>query len=301
MRLVLALGGNALLRRGERPDSAIQLHHVAEAAPALARLAAEHEVVLVHGNGPQVGMLALQSAADRSLTRPYAFSDLVAQTQGLIGYWLQQGLANAGLATPVVTLVTQTVVDADDPAFFQPSKFVGGVLAEEGAHDLADANGWSIARDGQGWRRVVPSPLPQRVVELDVARRLLAAGVTVVLAGGAGVPVVEGPDGLAGVDAVVDKDYVAALVAEQVRADALIMLTDVEAVLTGYGTADQAPLGAVTSKELAGMDFPAGSMGPKVAAARWFVDRSGGRAAIGSVDSAAAVVAGTAGTQVSAS
>lgn len=298
MRLVLALGGNALLRRGERPDSAIQLHHVAQAAPALAALAAEHEVVLVHGNGPQVGMLALQSAADPSLSRPYEFSDLVAQTQGLIGYWLQQGLANAGLRRPVVTLVTQTVVDANDPAFAQKTKFVGSVLTEDRAHELARANGWSVARDGPGWRRVVASPLPQRIVELGVAQQLLAAGVTVVLAGGAGVPVVEGPDGLVGVDAVVDKDFTAALVAELVGADVLVMLTDVAAVLKDYGTPDEGPLGAITSADLSALTFPAGSMGPKVAAACRFVDRTGGRAAIGSLDAAAGVVAGTAGTQV---
>ncbi|ROR90235.1 carbamate kinase [Nocardioides aurantiacus] len=301
MRLVVALGGNALLRRGERPDAAVQLEHVAQAAPALAAVAAAHEVVLVHGNGPQVGLLAVESAADRSLSAPYAFSDLVAETQGLIGYWLQQGLANAGLATPVVTLVTQTVVDASDPAFGHPSKPVGAVLGEVEARDQARAHGWSVARDGGGWRRVVASPLPQRVVELEIAEHLLGQGVTVVLAGGAGVPVVEGPRGLEGVDAVVDKDFTAALVAERLGADALVMLTDVEAVMSGFGTPGRRPLGAVTTADLAREDFPAGSMGPKVAAACQFVDRTGGRAAIGSLETAAEVVAGTAGTQVTAS
>ncbi|MCW2867980.1 MAG: Carbamate kinase [Marmoricola sp.] len=295
----MALGGNALLRRGERPDAAIQVEHVAQAAPALAATAAEHQVVLVHGNGPQVGMLALESAADRSLSTPYAFSDLVAETQGLIGYWLQQGLANAGLTTPVVALVTQTVVDAADPAFARPTKFVGTVYAEDEARHLARANGWTVARDGAGWRRVVASPLPQRIVEIGVAEHLLAQGVTVVLAGGAGVPVVDGPHGLRGVDAVVDKDFTAALVAEQLGADALVMLTDVEAVMTGYGTPGQRALAAVTPADLAAEDFPAGSMGPKVAAACRFVERTGGRAAIGSLAAAAQVVDGTAGTQVS--
>ena len=298
MKLVVALGGNALLRRGEPPDSAVQIEHVAQAAPALAALATEHQVVLVHGNGPQVGMLALESAADRSLSTPYAFSDLVAETQGLIGYWLQQGLANAGLATPVVTLVTQTVVDGDDPAFDDPSKFVGQVYPEDEARELARTQGWQVAQDGAGWRRVVASPLPQRVVELPVAEVLVAQGVTVVLAGGAGVPVVEGPTGLTGVDAVVDKDFTAALVAEQLGADVLVMLTDVEAVLSGYGTPGERALHDVTPTDLAAEHFPAGSMGPKVAAACRFVERTGGRAAIGSLESATAVIAGTAGTQI---
>ena len=150
MRVVVALGGNALLRRGDRPDSAIQIEHIAQAAPALAKLAIDHQLVLVHGNGPQVGMLALESAADVNLTMPYPFSDLVAETQGVIGYWLQQALANAGLSTPVVTLVTQTVVDADDPAFRDPTKFVGIVYDSAAAHELADSRRWTVRRGGGG-------------------------------------------------------------------------------------------------------------------------------------------------------
>lgn len=299
MRVVVALGGNALLRRGERPDSAIQIEHVAQAAPALAKVATDHDLVLVHGNGPQVGMLALESGADTTLSRPYAFSDLVAETQGLIGYWLQQGLANAGLATPVVTLVTQTVVDAADPAFRDKTKFVGSVYTEEAARELARANHWTVHQDGRGWRRVVASPLPQRIVEIDVAELLLRNRVTVVLAGGAGVPVIEGPRGLEGVDAVVDKDFTAALIAEVMNADVLVMLTDVSAVVTGFGTPSEEPLGHVTVAQLEAMTFPAGSMGPKVGAACRFVKATGGRAAIGSLDEAAGVVSGISGTQVS--
>jgi len=299
MRVVVALGGNALLRRGERPDSAIQIEHVAQAAPALAKVAADHELVLVHGNGPQVGMLALESGADAALTRPYAFSDLVAETQGLIGYWLQQGLANAGLLTPVVTLVTQTVVDPDDPAFQHKTKFVGSVYTEHQARELAVANGWTVRQDGKGWRRVVASPMPERVVEIEVARMLIENQVTVVLAGGAGVPVIEGAHGLEGVDAVVDKDFTAALVAEVMGADVLVMLTDVPAVLAGYGTPSERPLRDVTVAELEAHQFPAGSMGPKVAAACRFVTNTGRRAAIGSLDEATEVIAGDGGTQVS--
>ncbi|WP_341925354.1 carbamate kinase [Nocardioides psychrotolerans] len=300
MRLVVALGGNALLRRGEKPDAAIQQEHVAEAAPALARIAGDHQLVLVHGNGPQVGMLALESAADPTLTRPYPFSDLVAETQGVIGYWLQQGLANAGLVTPVVTLVTQTLVDADDPAFQDPTKFVGSVYDESHARELAEAGGWTVKPDGDGWRRVVASPRPSGIVEIEIARALLEQGTTVVLGGGGGVPVVRTPRGLLGVEAVVDKDYVAALVAETLGADLLVMLTDVSAVQTDYGTPQARALHRVSVADLDALDLPDGSMGPKVEAACAFATRTGGRAAIGSLPDAAAVVAGTAGTQVRA-
>jgi carbamate kinase len=299
VRVVVALGGNALLRRGERPDAAVQVEHVARAAPALARLASEHEVVLVHGNGPQVGLLALESSADTSLSRAYPLGDLVAETQGVIGYWLQQALANAGLVTPVVTLVTQTVVEAADPAFGAPTKFVGSSYPQQRARELAAANGWTVLQDGDSWRRVVASPLPRRVVELDVAETLLRNHVTVVMAGGGGVPVIEGPHGLTGVEAVVDKDHTAALVAENLAAELLVMLTDVPAVMTGFGTASQSALRDIDVSQLEAMAFPAGSMAPKVAAACEFVTATGHRAAIGSLDEVAQVVAGTAGTQVS--
>lgn len=300
MRIVVAIGGNALLRRGESPESAIQLEHVAEAAPALAEAASAHEVVLVHGNGPQVGMLALESASNPALTHPYPFSDLVAETQGVIGYWLQQGLANAGLRKPVVSLVTQTLVDRDDPAFDDPSKFVGTVYDEDGARELAATHGWSVRADGTGWRRVVASPLPIRIVELETARVLLDQQTTVVLAGGGGVPVVQGPDGLEGVEAVVDKDYVAALIAAELRADVLVLLTDVEGVMSDYGTTTQRVLREVSVDDLQAQSFPAGSMGPKVSAACRFVRDTGLRAAIGSLTDATAVIGGTAGTQVRA-
>ncbi|MCW2784046.1 MAG: Carbamate kinase [Marmoricola sp.] len=298
MRIVVALGGNALLRRGEPPESAIQLGHVAEAAPALAKTATEHQVILVHGNGPQVGMLALESAADPTLSVAYPFSELVAETQGVIGYWLQQALTNAGLVTPVVTLVTQTVVDADDPAFGAPTKFVGAAYDEEQAHALAASNGWTVRADGSGWRRVVPSPRPLRVVETETARVLLDAGTTVILGGGGGVPVVEGADGLRGVDAVVDKDLVAAHLAIETHADLLVLLTDVEGVLTDFGRPEERLVRAVSTDALRSMSFPEGSMGPKVAAVLHFVEETGRQAAIGSLTAAGDVIAGASGTQV---
>lgn len=300
MRIVVALGGNALLRRGESPESAIQIEHVAEASPALAKAATEHELLLVHGNGPQVGMLALESAADPSLSHPYPFSDLVAETQGVIGYWLQQGLANAGLTTPVVTLVSQTLVDADDPAFMDPTKFVGTVYDQQRAHELADTNGWTVRADGAGWRRVVASPLPLRIIELETARTLLDGGTTVILAGGGGVPVVEAPHGLAGVEAVVDKDYVAALIAAELEADLLVLLTDVNGVMSGYGTPEQRLIRKVAADNLQALSFPAGSMGPKVSAACRFVQETGKHAAIGALGAAGDVIRGAAGTQISA-
>jgi carbamate kinase len=298
VRVVVALGGNALLRRGEKPDSAVQIEHVARAAPALAALAGEHELVLLHGNGPQVGMLALESAGDVTLSRPYPFSELVAETQGLIGYWLQQALANAGLARPVVALVTQTVVDAADPVFGAPTKFVGSGYDEQVARDLAGRHGWTVERDGELWRRVVASPLPRRVVEIETARTLLQHGTTVVLAGGGGVPVVQGSGGLTGVDAVVDKDFVAALVATTLGADLLVLLTDVPAVMTDFGTPQQEQIRHVSADNLRATTFAAGSMGPKVLAACQFASDTGGRAAIGSLADAADVIAGSAGTQV---
>ncbi len=299
MRIVIALGGNALLRRGERPDADVQLAHLVAAAPGLAAIAAEHEVVFVHGNGPQVGLLALESESDASLSRPYPLSDLVAETQGVIGYWLQQTLANAGLTTPVVTLVTQTLVHDHGPEFARPTKFVGRGYERPRAEELAQANGWSVRRDGQEWRRVVASPLPQRIVELESAELLLRNHTTVILAGGGGVPVVERDGKLTGVDAVVDKDFTAALIATELTADKLIMLTDVPAVFADFGLESQRPLGKVSPAELMESNFPAGSMGPKVEAACAFTDRTGRQAGIGSLDDAAAVVAGTSGTQIS--
>lgn len=297
MRVVIALGGNALLRRGERPDAAPQVDQVAHVAGPLAALAREHEVVVVHGNGPQVGLLALESAADRSLTRPYPLGDLVAETQGLIGYWLQQAISRH-LSTPVVTLVTQTVVDGSDPAFEDPTKFVGSVYTEEEANLVAKEHGWDFAQDGEGWRRVVASPLPQRIVETGIAELLLRNGVTVVLAGGGGVPVTESPAGLQSVEAVVDKDLVAAHAAADLDADLLVILTDVTAVMADFGTPQQRPIHDVSVSELEAVAFPAGSMGPKVAAVCQFVRATGRRAAIGSLENVAAVFAGTSGTQV---
>ncbi|MDQ2749671.1 MAG: carbamate kinase [Pseudonocardiales bacterium] len=299
MRIVVALGGNALLERGEKPDAVIQQRHVRRAAQAIAPLAAEHELIICHGNGPQVGLLAVESEADASLSRPYPLDALGAQTQGMIGYWLAQELRNAGVAGPVVAVVTQTVVDSADPAFTNPTKFIGPVYREHRAHRLAHKHGWHVAADGADWRRVVPSPQPQRIVEEASVRRLLGMRAVVICGGGGGAPVIEGDTGqLVGVEAVVDKDLTAATLATDLLADRLLVLTDVSAVMRDFGTSMASPLHHLTLAELAGMHFPAGSMGPKIEACRRFTGRTDRPSVIGALADAAALLAGTAGTTV---
>ena len=299
MRIVAALGGNALLQRGEQPDSGIQAERVRDAVAALAPLARDHELVITHGNGPQVGLLALESAKDPSLSRPYPFDVLGAETQGMIGYWLLQALQNALPGRDVAAFVTQTLVDLDDPAFTDPTKFVGPAYDEAEARRLARAAGWTVKPDGPFWRRVVPSPTPRGIVEIELVRRLVETGAVVVCAGGGGVPVVRNGGGhLHGVEAVVDKDAAAALLAEGLDADVLLLLTDVAAVQAGFGTPEARPIGATTPAQLRAQPFPAGSMGPKVEAVCGFVERTGGVAAIGALADAEAILAGTAGTVV---
>lgn len=302
MRIVVALGGNALLERGQRPDASIQQANVERAVAALAPLAGEHELVITHGNGPQVGVLALQSASDPHLTTPYPFDVLGAQTQGMIGYWLLQALQNAVPGRPVAAIVNQTLVRIADPAFADPTKFVGEVYTREEAEQLAAARGWTVRQDGTGWRRVVGSPRPERVVETPLIRLLLANGALVVCAGGGGVPVVRDDRGeLRGVEAVVDKDLTSAVLAEALDADLLLVLTDVSAVMSGFGTPEQRPIDRVTPAGLRAMELPAGSMGPKVDAVCRFVELTGGTGAIGSLDAVSGIVAGTAGTIVTPS
>ena len=299
MRIIAALGGNALLERGEPPESAIQEAHVVTAVRALAPLAAAHDLAITHGNGPQVGMLALESAHDPALARPYPFDVLGAQTQGMIGYWLVQALQNAVPGRQVACLVSRTLVRGDDPAFAEPAKFVGPVYDEEQARALAAAHGWQIRRDGARWRRVVPSPEPAELLDLPAVCLLLDGGAIVVCAGGGGVPVVASDGGLRGVEAVVDKDLTASLLARQLDADALLLLTDVAAVQDGYGTPQARPIRRATPADLRQRDFPAGSMGPKIDAACRFVEATGKPAAIGRLSDARALLTGEAGTLVS--
>jgi carbamate kinase len=300
MRVVAALGGNALLERGEKPDADIQESHVQQAADALAPLARAQDLIVTHGNGPQVGVLALESASDPALTRLYSLDVLGAQTQGMIGYWLTRALCGAAPGRSAGCLLGQTRVDPDDPAFASPTKFVGPVYQEKEALDLAAERGWVVRRDGAAWRRVVPSPEPLELVELPLIRVLLGSGAVVVCAGGGGIPVVADASGaLRGVEAVVDKDLTAALLARAVDADALLLLTDVDAVTDGFGTPHARPIRHATPGELRARSFPAGSMGPKVEAACRFVEATGQMAAIGRLDAAAALLRRTAGTIVS--
>jgi carbamate kinase len=297
MRLVIAIGGNALLERGQKPDAEVQRANAVKAVEALAPLAAGHEIVVTHGNGPQVGLLAMESAADPELAAPYPFDVLGAQTQGMIGYWLLQALQNALPGRQVAAVLNQTLVSAADPAFASPAKFVGPVYDESTARRLAAARGWNVAVDGRYWRRVVPSPEPSWIVETRIVRQLLASGAVVVCAGGGGVPVVRDEHGrLRGVEAVVDKDLAAAVLATSLEADALLLLTDVPAVMRGYGTTGQRPIPRATPWALRRQDFAVGSMGPKVEAACRFVEVTGGMAAIGALDDAVRIVAGEAGT-----
>jgi carbamate kinase len=299
MRIVAALGGNALLKRGEVPAAKIQQEHVTSAVEALAPLAVDHDLVITHGNGPQVGLLALESARDPDLPHPYPFDTLVAETQGLIGYFLLQALENALPGRQVVGLITQTLVDADDPAFGEPTKFVGPAYDDSESHRLAKRWDWQIRRDGQSWRRVVASPEPQGLIELPTIKMMLAAGAVVICAGGGGIPVHRSPDGhLRGVEAVVDKDLTTALLARSVDADALLLLTDVAAVESEFGTPRARPIRRITSSELDDLHFPPGSMGPKVAAACRFVRGTHRVAAIGRLDDAAELLAGTGGTTI---
>ena len=297
--IVVALGGNALLRRGERPELELQRSRIAEAAPALAALAADHHLVVTHGNGPQVGLLALQAAAGAADVVPYALDALGAETEGMIGYLLQQALRNAVPNLEVATLLTQVVVDAGDPGFSHPTKPIGAIYPDRESAERVGGGRWTIAGDGDAFRRVVASPAPLRVVELKVIRHLIDAGVVVIAVGGGGIPVVELPDGsLEGIEAVIDKDLASALLAIGLGAQRLLLLTDVDAVHDDYnGPGDRAVrCGAPAAmRELA---LPTGSMGPKVEAACRFAE-AGGEAVIGSLDQLPSLFDARSGTAIS--
>jgi carbamate kinase len=301
MRVVVALGGNALLRRGEPMTAENQRLNVRAAAPALAAVAKQHELVLSHGNGPQVGLLALQAAAYTEVD-PYPLDMLGAQTEGMIGYVLEQELGNAMPAdVPMATILTMVQVDPSDPAFDDPTKFVGPIYPREQAEELQHDKGWTFKQDGDSWRRVVASPEPRHIFEIRPIRWLLDHGVVLICAGGGGVPTMFLPAAettLVGVEAVIDKDLASELLAREVNADVFVMATDVDAVYVDWGTADQRALGRVTAQEMRDQKFPAGSMGPKVEAACRFAESTGGRAAIGSLSQIQQIVDGDAGTQV---
>jgi carbamate kinase len=295
-RIVVALGGNALLRRGEPAEAETQRHNVLEAASALAALAGEVELVITHGNGPQVGLLALEADAYKVVS-PYPLDVLGAESQGMIGYLLVQALRNE-VDRDVVAVLTQVVVAADDTAFAAPMKPIGPIYSREEAQRLTAEHGWTVAPDGPHYRRVVASPEPQEIVELAAIESLAGAGAIVVCAGGGGIPVVADGRRLRGVEAVIDKDLTAALLAEKLGAELLVMLTDVPYVERDRGSPAARAIELTTPAELRRMTFAAGSMGPKVDAACRFVERTGGEASIGALADLAAVARGEAGTRV---
>lgn len=299
MRVLTALGGNALLKRGEPLTAANQRANIAIAAERIARISGENEVVVAHGNGPQVGLLALQAAAYTDV-EAYPLDVLGAESEAMIGYMLEQELGNVMPPEQhLVTVLTMTEVDADDPAFEHPTKFIGPVYDEDAANRLAEEKGWAIAPDGPYFRRVVPSPLPVRVIEEEPIKLLVESGTLVICAGGGGIPTVLGSDGiLRGIEAVIDKDLAAAMLAAHLDADVLVIATDVEGVYRNWGTGAQELIPQLTLAEAEGSEFAAGSMGPKVQAACNFVRETGRRAVIGALADIEGLVAGTAGTSV---
>lgn len=298
--VVIALGGNALLQRGEPVSADAQRKNMRTAGASIAAVAREHHVVLTHGNGPQVGLLALQEASYSDIFQN-PLDVLGAETEGMIGYLIEQELSNRLPGREILTLLTRVEVDPSDPAFENPTKPIGPLFEPEEARRIAENLGWTLATEGDKMRRVVPSPLPREIIPAKIFRRLLVRGVLVVCAGGGGIPVVwDEEGGWRGVEAVIDKDRTASLLAQEVGAHALIMLTDVSRVQIGFGTPEARPIEKTTPAELEALadEFPAGSMGPKIKAAVEFVEATGGFAAIGSLADAPAIIRQEAGTIV---
>ena len=298
MRIVIALGGNALLRRGDEMTADNQRENIRIAVKALAPIIEEHEVVISHGNGPQVGLLSLQSAAYKEVEE-YPLDILGAQTQGMIGYMIEQELGNLlPIGKPIASILTMVEIDPEDPAFSNPTKPIGPVYTEEEAKNLAKINGWNIKNDGEYWRRVVPSPEPHRIFELRPIHWLLEKGTVVICAGGGGIPTSYTKKGkLEGVEVVIDKDRASSLLAFELDADLLIMATDTDGVYLDWGGDSEKIISRTTPEEIGEYVFDKGSMGPKVEAACTFVERSGERAVIGSLNDIQKMVEGLAGTQ----
>ena len=300
MRVVVALGGNALLRRGQALNAENQRLNIRIAAKQLAMVHADHQLVIAHGNGPQVGLLALMDDAYKAVD-PYPLDVLGAETVGMIGYMIEQELGN--IIPPddhIVTVLTQILVDPADPAFANPTKPVGPIYDRVEAERLKKEKGWSIAPDGKHYRRVVPSPLPQRIIEIDAIRMLVDAGIVVICAGGGGIPTAYDKEGkLYGVEAVIDKDLASGLLAVGLDADMFVMLTDVPNAYSNYGTKQQRAIRAAHPDALKDLPFEKGSMGPKVTGAVDFVRKTGKKSAIGRLSNLARIIRGEAGTLIS--
>jgi carbamate kinase len=302
MRVVIALGGNALLRRGEPMTAEAQRRNIRIAAESIAPIAIDHQIVISHGNGPQVGLLALQGAAYKP-DEAYPLDVLGAETEGMIGYMIEQELGNLlPFEVPFATLLTMVEVDGEDPGFKDPTKFVGPVYDEGEAERIKQEKGWVFKLDGAKWRRVVPSPLPIRIFEIRPIRWLLDQGTVVICAGGGGIPTMYVPGEkrqLTGVEAVIDKDLCSELLARELDADLFVMATDADAVFTGWGTPEQRAIHRASPEAISAYKFPAGSMGPKVEAACHFAAATGRTAAIGALADIAAIARGEKGTLVS--
>ncbi|MGZ3326530.1 MAG: carbamate kinase [Xanthobacteraceae bacterium] len=302
MLVVMALGGNALLRRGQPLEAEVQRRNLLDAvAKAVAPIARRHQLVITHGNGPQIGLLALQAAAYKEVC-PYPLDVLGAESEGMVGYLIEQALSNELPGREIATLLTQVEVDSSDPAFAKPSKPIGPIYGEAEARELSARTSWTFMPDAGGFRRAVPSPAPRRIREINVIKLLVQSGMVVICAGGGGIPVVATADGaLRGIEAVIDKDLSSALLAEEIGADALLLLTDVPAVWTKWPMSAGRPIGHITPRELRTYSFEPGSMAPKVEAACRFAERTGRIAGIGAIDQAEAILAGGAGTIVAIS
>jgi carbamate kinase len=300
MRIVVALGGNALLRRGEPMTADNQRINIRIATEQIAKIVPGNELVVAHGNGPQVGLLSLQASAYPSVT-PYPLDVLGAETEGMIGYMIEQELGNLlPIDVPFATLLTQVEVNGNDPAFQHPTKPIGPVYSKEDAERLAAEKGWSIAPDGDKFRRVVASPKPKRIFEIRPIKWLLEKGSIVICAGGGGIPTMYGEDGkLQGVEAVIDKDLCSALLAEQLGSDLLVIATDVSGAFIDWGKPTQKAIAQAHPDEMEKLGFAAGSMGPKVQAACEFARNTGKVAVIGSLADIEDIVNGNAGTRIS--
>ncbi|WJT10344.1 carbamate kinase [Vibrio harveyi] len=295
--IVVAVGGNALLQRGEVMSCENQQKSIAQTATSLAELSKNYRLVIVHGNVPQVGLLSLQNNAYKDCP-PYPFDVLGAETQGMIGYLIQQGLNAAIEDRYTTTILTRIVVDENDPAVADPSKFIGPVYTEEQAKQLAEANHWVVKPDGSHWRRVVPSPKPQEILEIKAIKDLLEKEHLIICGGGGGAPVIEKDGAYVGFEAVIDKDMTAALIAEQIGAEHLLILTDGTHVCLNWGTPQEQKLENVTIEQMKQYSFPAGSMGPKVDACCQFVEKTGQSGHIGDLSFALEIIEGKSGTHI---
>jgi len=299
MKVVVALGGNALLQRGQALTAENQRDNVRTAVKQLAAIHENHQLVIAHGNGPQVGLLALMDEAYKPVDLP--LDVLVSETIGMIGYVIEQELGNIiPFDDHIVTLLTQVLVDQNDPAYKNPTKFIGPVYDEAEATKIKEEKGWHMSRDGDKFRRVVSSPLPQRIIEINVIKMLVDNNVVVICAGGGGIPVAyDNKNRLFGIEAVIDKDLASGLLANNLEADMFVMLTDVATIFTDFGTANQRAIKSAHPDALEEMNFAAGSMGPKVLGACQFVRDTGGTSAIGQLSDLTEIMQGNAGTIIS--